>query len=57
MSQDQRYEYKAINLNVLDFDDDGEPVLNEVAKDGWQLKEKVDMNGNTVYFVFERPVQ
>lgn len=57
MSQDQRYEYKAINLNVLDFDDDGEPVLNEVAEDGWQLKEKVDMNGNTVYFVFERPVR
>jgi len=57
MPQDQRYEYKSIELNALGFDEEGEERLNEIAKDGWRLKEKVDLSGNTNFFIFERPVE
>lgn len=56
MSQDQRFEYRSVNINVLEFDEVGDERINELASDGWQLKEKVEMDGNTVYFIFERPV-
>lgn len=56
MSQDQRFEYTSVNINVLEFDDVGDERINDLAADGWQLKEKVEMDGNTVYFIFERPI-
>jgi len=52
----QRYEYKSINVKALDFSDVGDERINELAEDGWELKEKVDVSGNTSYFIFERPV-
>ncbi|QHS17928.1 DUF4177 domain-containing protein [haloarchaeon 3A1-DGR] len=57
MSQDQRFEYKSINLNVLDFSEVGDEKINQLAEQGWQLKEKVDQSGSTVFFIFERPVE
>lgn len=56
MSQDQRFEYRSVNINVLEFDEVGDERINELASEGWQLKEKAEMDGNTVYFIFERPV-
>lgn len=57
MPQDRRYEYKSIALNPLEFEDSGESQINEVASDGWRLKEKVELSGNTNFFIFERPVE
>ena len=57
MSQDQRFEYRSVNINVLEFDEVGDEKINELASEGWQLKEKAEMDGNTVYFIFERPVE
>ena len=56
MPQEQRFEYKSINVKALEFSDVGDERLNELAADGWELKEKVDVSGNTSYFIFERPV-
>jgi len=55
MPQEQRYEYKSVTVNVFEFPD-ADDKLNELAADGWKLQEKVDLSGNTAYFIFERPV-
>lgn len=56
MTEAQRVEYKSIELNALEFDDVGEQRIDEMAKEGWQLVENVEIDGTTVYFIFERPV-
>lgn len=57
MSQDQRFEYTTVKIKALDFGDEGEEKLNNLAEDGWELKEKAEVSGNTTYYIFERPVE
>jgi len=57
MTQQQRFEYEPIQVNALEFGDVADEKINEMAEEGWELKEKVDMDGTTVYLIFERPVE
>jgi len=57
MTQQQRFEYEPIQVNALEFGGVADEKINEMAEEGWELKEKVDMDGTTVYLIFERPVE
>ncbi|SEH60446.1 protein of unknown function [Halopenitus malekzadehii] len=57
MPQNQRYEYKSIEVRALAFGDEGEEKINRVASEGWQLKETVEVGGGTTHYIFERPVE
>jgi hypothetical protein len=57
MSQDRRYEYKAVEIRALAFGDQGVQKINDVASDGWQLKETVEVGGGSTHYIFERPVE
>lgn len=57
MSQDRRYEYKSVEVRALSFGEQGEKTINDVAADGWQLKETVEVGGGSTHYIFERPVE
>ena len=57
MSQDRRYEYKAVEIRALAFGYRGVQKINDVASDGWQLKETVEVGGGSTHYIFERPVE
>lgn len=57
MTQDQRYEYTSIEIRALSYDDGGIEKINEVASEGWELKETVEVGGGTTHYIFERPVE
>jgi hypothetical protein len=47
----------SLKLYYLDYDDEGDELLDSAAEDGWQLKETVEIDGSTSYLIFERPVK
>lgn len=57
MSQDQRFEYRTLKITWGEFEDDAEDRFNEMAADGWELKDSAQVNSHTTYYIFERPVE
>ena len=57
MSQDQRYEYKTVKIVWGEFEEKAESTFNEMAEEGWRLKDSAQVNSHTTYYIFERPVQ
>lgn len=55
MSQTRRFEYKTVEIRALTFGDEGEETINDIAADGWQLKETVEVGGGSTHYIFERP--
>ena len=56
MSQDQRYEYRTINVEERSFEG-LKKKLDELAQEGWRLIETAESNGRTVKFILERPCE
>lgn len=57
MTQDQRYEYIVVDIPRLPSAESIEGQLNEHAKNGWQLVERIDSGGTSASLIFERPVE
>jgi len=53
---EQQYEYKTVEIRALTFGEEGEDAINDMAADGWRLKETVEVGGGSTHYIFERPI-
>ncbi|RKS83321.1 uncharacterized protein DUF4177 [Haloarcula quadrata] len=57
MPQDRRYEYRVVDIESLPSAESVGKQLNQQAKEGWQLVDRIDSGGTTVSLIFERPIE
>jgi len=57
MPQDQRYEYRIVDVGNSGGFEALVDEINDLAEEGWKVAETIESGGHTVEYLLERPVE